>query len=96
MPKFEWTRDNEPDILTPEEWDVYSLLSEAWNRFIQLSELHKEDTADFMRGINALKSIVMSRPVEKALQALDWPGYEPAGKSGSSAWQVVSDDETET
>jgi hypothetical protein len=77
MPKFEWTRDGEFDLLTPEEWDVYSLLSEAWNRFIQLPRLHHEDTPEFMRGINQLKNLLMARPVERGLQAQDWPGYEP-------------------
>jgi hypothetical protein len=76
MPIFEWERGDEPPILTPEEWDVYSLLSEAWNRFIELPIYHRQDHIEFAQSVNALKNIVMSRPVCRELQKQDWPGYE--------------------
>lgn len=72
--EFETKADS---LLTSEEWGVYSRLSEAWNAFILLPELHKQDRPDFMVHINALKSIVMSRPVERELQDNGVGGYEP-------------------
>ncbi len=68
-------RSNEFPLLTPQEWDVYSRLSEAYNEFIALPTLFKGDTTDFSFHINALKSILMSRPVEREMLARNWNGY---------------------
>lgn len=69
-------RSNEFDLMTPEEWDVYSDLSDAWNQFIKLPVLFPNDNADFAYHINALKSLVMSRPVAREMVKRNWPGYE--------------------
>lgn len=74
MPEFNPRADS---LLTAEEWEVYSRLSEAWNTFIKLPEYHRQDRLDFTTHINALKSIVMSRPVERELQNIGIAGYEP-------------------
>jgi len=56
-----------PDsLLSVEEWEVYSLLSEAWNKYVTLPSLFPEQPT-FAFHINALKSIIMSRPIEKEL-----------------------------
>ena len=63
MPEF----DPKPDsLLSVDEWQVYSLLSEAWNYYIELPVYFPENPT-FAFHINALKSIIMSRPVEKEL-----------------------------
>lgn len=65
-----------PDtLLTREEWETYSFLSDAWNAFINLEKLHVEDSKEFAFHINAAKNIVMSRPVSRELRDLDTPGY---------------------
>ena len=69
-------RSNEFPLLTPEEWDVYSRLSQAWNQYINLPVLFKGDETDFSYHINALKSIVMSRPVEREMVKRNWTGYK--------------------
>jgi hypothetical protein len=60
-------RSNEFDLMTPEEWDVYSHLSAAWNEFIKLPVLFASDNRDFSYHVNALKSILMSRPVMREM-----------------------------
>jgi hypothetical protein len=69
-------RSNEFDLLTPQEWDCYSRLSEAWNEFIKLPVLFPGDIDEFARYVNILKSMVMSRPVMKEMVKRDWPGYK--------------------
>jgi hypothetical protein len=68
-------RSNEFDLLTPEEWDVYSRLSESFNEFIRLPVLTPIDQRDFAFHINALKNIVLSRAVAREMAKRDWPGY---------------------
>ena len=68
-------RSNEFPLLTPEEWDVYSRLSQAYNQYIDLPTLFVGDNVDFTYHINALKSIVMSRPVEREMVKRNWNGY---------------------
>lgn len=72
---IEVDRSNEFDLLTPQEWDVYSRLSEAWNGFIALPQLHHRDQPDFGDHINALKNIVMSRAVMREMIKRNWNGY---------------------
>lgn len=60
----------ENSALTQEEWDAYSLLSAAYNAFITLPVLFPGDRGEFALGINQLKSIVMSRPVERELKSV--------------------------
>lgn len=68
---------NETDsLLSPKEWEVYSHLSEAWNTFIELDELFVTDREDFARHINAIKNIVMSRPVARELARQGVFGYQ--------------------
>lgn len=69
-------RSNEFPLLTPEEWDVYSALSDAYNQFIALPVFFEGDWKDFSFHINALKSIVMSRPVEREMVQRNWAGYK--------------------
>ena len=76
MPENKEDRSNEFDLLTPEEWDCYSRLSEAWNEFIQLPVLFHPDKEEFARYINILKAIIMSRPVMREMKTRDWPGYQ--------------------
>jgi hypothetical protein len=68
-------RSNEFPLLEDKEWDVYSVLSTAWNRFIELPTLHPNDNIDFAHHINALKNIIMSRPVAKIMAGMKWNGY---------------------
>lgn len=68
-------RSNEFPLLTSEEWDVYSRLSEAWNEFAALPVLFHTDRPDFAYHINACKSILMSRPVERGMVGMEFPGY---------------------
>lgn len=67
--------DETNSLLSHEEWLVYSSLSDAWNTFITLQVLHESDTQEFSAGINALKNIVMSRPVSRELQKQGIGGY---------------------
>lgn len=73
-------RSNEFKLLSSDEWDVYSYLSKAYNLFTDLPVLFKDDTTDFIYHINALKSILMSRPVEKEMLKRNRPGYGDRGK----------------
>ena len=68
-------RSNEFPLLEEKEWDVYSALSKAWNTFIELPLLHPNDNIDFAYHVNALKNIIMSRPVEKVMSGKEWNGY---------------------
>jgi hypothetical protein len=75
--------DETNSLLSHEEWDVYSKLSEAWNLFIQLERLHSQDNVEFSFHINALKNIIMSRPVSRELVAQEINGYiQPEGEKG--------------
>lgn len=67
--------DETNSLLSHEEWDVYSKLSEAWNLFIKLEKLHVQDNIEFMHHINALKNILMSRPVARELKVQGITGY---------------------
>lgn len=68
-------RSNEFALLTSNEWDVYSRLSQAYNQYADLPVLFKGDEIDFVFHINALKSLLMSRPVEREMLKRNWPGY---------------------
>ncbi len=46
------------------EWEVISLLSEAWDRFSQLPMRHPDDAREFKSAIHAAQNIIMCRPVE--------------------------------
>lgn len=61
-------------LLSEQEWEVYSHLSEAWNKFIKLELLHPNDNPEFAFYINGAKNILMSRPVERELKL---QGSEP-------------------
>lgn len=67
--------DKFSNLMTEEECNVYSKLSEAWNLFIALEVLHSEDRPEFARAINAAKNILMSRPVAREMQEQNVPGY---------------------
>jgi len=68
--------DPKPDSpLTEAEWNVYSLLSKAFNVFIELPEKHVMDRQEFATAINALKYIVMSRLVARECQIYSLGGY---------------------
>jgi hypothetical protein len=71
------TISEENSLLTHEEWDVYSDLSSAWNKFIKLPEYFGKDTPDFAFHINALKGIVMSRPVEREIAGQNPNYFDP-------------------
>ena len=62
-------------LLSPEEWAVYDHLSEAFNSFIKLDKLHAQDAREFAFHINALKNIIMSRPVARELVEKQFTGY---------------------
>lgn len=63
------SKDPENSVLTQEEWDVYSLLSIAYNAYIRLPILFQGDQREFAYSINILKNIVMSRAAERELKA---------------------------
>lgn len=67
--------DETNSLLSHEEWEVYSRLSDAWNLFIKLERLHSQDNVEFMHHINALKNILMSRPVSRELKKQGIHGY---------------------
>ena len=52
-------------ILHIDEWGVLDHLTDAYNNLIHLPIYFKNDKPDFTFHINALKSIVMSRAVER-------------------------------
>ena len=70
------TISEENSLLSHEEWEVYSHLSLAYNAFIQLETIFPSDKADFERGINELKNLLMSRPVARELQQKGVGGYK--------------------
>lgn len=57
-------------LLNEQEWDVYSLLSASYSAFVALPVNFPGDQAEFALHVNALKNLLMSRPVEKELKAL--------------------------
>lgn len=48
--------------LTDAENHVLSLLADAWEAFLALSDHHPVDQPDFCRAINAAQTIVFARP----------------------------------
>lgn len=65
--------DTKESLLTADEWEVYEFLTEAWNHFVKLEILFIGDRTEFSEHINALKNIVMSRPVVKEVRDQGYP-----------------------
>ena len=72
----------EASLLSDDEWEVYSCLSEAWNKMIQLESLHPNDNPEFAFHINAAKNILMSRPVARELKAKGSEPYQEDNNGG--------------
>lgn len=61
-------------LMTPEEWNVYTLLNDAFTEYCNLPQLHQRDLLEFIHHSNALKALIMARPVARELITL---GREP-------------------
>lgn len=48
-------------LLTPEENEVLLTLTDAWNKFVALPELHPVDNHEFMHAIHAAQTIIVAR-----------------------------------
>lgn len=59
---------------TEQENKVSDKLIEAWNEFVKLPELHKDDTLDFRHHLHALQRIVFSRPIIKGFNQSEGRG----------------------
>jgi len=59
-----------PDsLMNIQEWDAYSLLSAAFNAFLQLPSIFPGDQAEVGMHINAAKNVILSRPVMREMAA---------------------------
>jgi hypothetical protein len=53
--------------LTPLELSCLAELSDAWNDFLLLEELHSDDLQEFRMAIHAAQNIILARPLLRAL-----------------------------
>ncbi|MFA5166630.1 MAG: hypothetical protein WC449_05095 [Candidatus Paceibacterota bacterium] len=51
----------EHKLLTTEEQTIIEMLTDVWNLFLELPELHRSDTVEFMQGIHLLQNIILAR-----------------------------------
>lgn len=49
--------------LTEEEQRTMDLLKDAWNCFLNLPRVHREEVDDFRRHLHDLQRIVLARPL---------------------------------
>ena len=52
-------------LLTQEEQQVMTYLSEAWNKFVHLKTVHPDEQTDFRHAIHEAQRIIMARPQAK-------------------------------
>jgi hypothetical protein len=56
-------------LLRREEQAVVDALSEAWNRFVALEQLHDDHVTEFRHGTHELQYMIMARPVQRQYNA---------------------------
>lgn len=49
-------------LLTPDEEALLMMLGAAYNRFVNLPEMHPSDRREFMYAIHQAQNIVLARP----------------------------------
>ncbi|QKV20278.1 hypothetical protein [Oricola thermophila] len=49
--------------ITAREQDVLDHLSSAWNAFLQLPPVHREETDEFRHKLHDLQRMVLARPI---------------------------------
>ncbi len=75
QPQF--TGDDNPAALSPEELALPHNLQTAWDLFVDLPQIHDDDMPDFLRHIHAAQRILLSRPALRAINKRE-EGTEPA------------------
>ena len=54
-------------LLDIQESTIVDILAEAWNQFIELSEIHPAHKEEFFRHLHEAQRIVMCRPVARQI-----------------------------
>jgi hypothetical protein len=50
-------------LFTDEELEIYNLLSDAWNKYLELPQQHPDDINEFRLYIHQLQEKMLCRPV---------------------------------
>lgn len=53
-------------MMTPPEREVVEALGEAWNKFLELDEIHPMDKGEFASAVHRAQNIVMARAAREA------------------------------